>query len=1175
MSSKTKTILVSMMRDVLSFRSKLSYCLYATLAIVALAGCKQDHEEFELAGKQQSIQVNIVSPDTILFADLSDSLRPKPIWLENRPEPLKIEIPKTVSSSSPDFHPLYPETQLKPPMEVKAEFSTVFRNYSTEEGVAVDVTSCSFADSKGNLWFGTFVGGLTKYNGKDFTRYTKAQGLLSNEIFAITEDHQGNIWIGTIEGVSKFDGAGFTTVYNQSRVYDILQDKDRTFWFALENGLIHHTEDGNTLYSKNNGLSGDSAYALAQNEQGKLFIGTENGLSIYDGQTFTHITDEIDPLYKPIRKIIVDPDGAIWIGSPLGLAKLIDQKFSYYPIDKKFTPDESTVIFMDSQSNIWLVVRGEGVLKFDGSNFISINSSKGVKNNEIDNIIEDSSGNIWFGTDAGISKYSGDAIINFTQEQGIIDKSVRSIVQDDEGYLWFAGNSNGLSRFDGFHFLNFGRQQGLPSSMFWSMEADNKGNVWLGTYGNTPGNGLVKFDGESFTTFSKDQGLPSDTVYFIYHNPNGSLYIATSKGISIFDGKSFTNFSNRNGLVNNEVYCITKDKNGDFWFGTGGGISRYNGHSFINYYGENGPGDVDIKSILEDKEGNLWLGSYGKGLYRFDGDSFHQFTIQDGLPDDVITQVALSEEGHIVIGTNNGIAMLKGFDSNPEQNDFQNNSVSLHIEVHNTLSNSELSKYKPVFEIYNTSTGYQIKDVNRGQQGIYLDKKGVLWIATGSEKSGLVRMDYKELSKNKRPPNNTLTAVKINNENISWRSLKLVTTAQKSNIDSAYTVDASISEEITTYGKPLSSKERSELRSRYKDLAFDAVSPFHSIPQNLILPYSHNNLTIEFCAIEPADPKLVNYQFKLEGYSDSWSPPSNQTSATFGNIFEGDYTFYVRSQSPSGVWSEPLTYSFTVLPPWYRTLWAYASYMLIFLFGFRSFSKYRERKLIAEKVKLEETVLERTNELIQEKKKSDSLLLNILPKEIAQELKETGSVIPKRHKNVTILMTDFKGFTELVASVPAITLVDELNDIFGRFDEIVEETGIQKIETIGDAYVAAYGLEEETAEHAINCIRAAQKMLSYLEKRNKEHELKWNMRVGIHSGPIVAGVVGKKKFNYDLFGDTINTASRMESSGEPGRINISDPTYQLVKHAIKCEYRGKIHAKGKGELDMYFVKIDG
>lgn len=908
MSSKTKTILVRTLWNIFYFRLKLWCGLCASLAILAFVGCDQDHKKYELASKEQSIRYNRVSPDTIYFSELPDSVRPKPILLKSRPEPLKVVLPKTFSLSRPNFHPLFPETQLTPPVEVKAEFSTMFRNYSTEEGVAVDVTSCSFADSKGNLWFGTFVGGLNKYNGKVFTRYTKAHGLISNEITGITEDQHGHIWIATSEGVSKFDGAGFTTVYQESVVYNILPDSDGTLWFATETGLVHHTSKGNTLYSKNDGLSGDYAYDLVQNEQGDLFIGTENGISRFDGQKFTDLVNEIDPVYKPVRKMILDRDQSIWLASPLGLAKLSDGKLSYYSTDKKFNPNADTAMYMDSQNNIWLVVRGEGVLQFDGSNFRSINSSKGIRNNEIANIVEDANGNIWFGTDAGISKYSGDAIINFTLEQGIIDKSIRSIVQDDEGCLWFAGNSDGLSRFDGVHFLNFGRAQGLPTSMFWAMETDHKGNIWLGTYGDDPGDGLLKFDGTSFITFSKHQGLPSNKVYFIHNDPNGDLYIATAEGISIFDGRSFRNYSDRNGLVNNQVYCITKAKNGDFWFGTGNGISRYNGRSFINYYGENGPGSADIKSILEDKEGNLWIGSYGKGLYRFDGNSFHQFTIEDGLPDEVVTQVALSEEGDIIVGTNNGIAILKGFDHKRKINDFDNNLDRLHIEieVHNTLTNNELAEYIPVFEVFNTSTGYQIKDVNRGQHGIYLDKKGILWIATGSEKSGLVRMDYNGLSKNKRPPHSVLTAIKINNENISWRSLIVDKVDEKPAIASNYVVDASISEEVTTYGKILSSEEKLDLRYKYKDVAFDSVSPFHAIPQNLILPHAHNNLTLEFCAIEPADPKLIKYQFKLEGYSESWSPLSNQTVATFGNIFEGDYIFHLRAQSPRGVWSSTL-----------------------------------------------------------------------------------------------------------------------------------------------------------------------------------------------------------------------------------------------------------------------------
>ena len=210
--------------------------------------------------------------------------------------------------------------------------------------------------------------------------------------------------------------------------------------------------------------------------------------------------------------------------------------------------------------------------------------------------------------------------------------------------------------------------------------------------------------------------------------------------------------------------------------------------------------------------------------------------------------------------------------------------------------------------------------------------------------------------------------------------------------------------------------------------------------------------------------------------------------------------------------------------------------------------------------------------ILNEKEKSDELLLNIFPKQVADELKSKGKAATKRYENVTILFTDFKDFTLMASTISPNKLVNELNEIFSHFDDITEAYKIEKIKTIGDAYFAACGLPEENKDHAIQCIEAAKQMFRYLEDRNKSNEIQWVMRAGIHSGPVVAGVVSKKKYAYDLFGDTVNTASRMESNGEAGKINISETTYELIKGKYKCFPRGQISAKGKGNLTMYFVE---
>ncbi|MBL7766824.1 MAG: tetratricopeptide repeat protein [Chitinophagaceae bacterium] len=215
------------------------------------------------------------------------------------------------------------------------------------------------------------------------------------------------------------------------------------------------------------------------------------------------------------------------------------------------------------------------------------------------------------------------------------------------------------------------------------------------------------------------------------------------------------------------------------------------------------------------------------------------------------------------------------------------------------------------------------------------------------------------------------------------------------------------------------------------------------------------------------------------------------------------------------------------------------------------------------------------NKIQKGKKRSDELLLNILPEEVAEELKEKGSAAAKHFDEVTVLFTDFKGFTQLSELLTPTELVAEINHCFSAFDHIMQKHQVEKIKTIGDAYMAVGGIPTPNKTHAMDVVNAAldiqQFMLDHKEKMEAAGKLYFEIRIGIHTGPVVAGIVGVKKFAYDIWGDTVNTASRMESSGEVGSVNISESTYALVRDQFTCTHRGKIQAKGKGEIDMYFV----
>ncbi len=233
-------------------------------------------------------------------------------------------------------------------------------------------------------------------------------------------------------------------------------------------------------------------------------------------------------------------------------------------------------------------------------------------------------------------------------------------------------------------------------------------------------------------------------------------------------------------------------------------------------------------------------------------------------------------------------------------------------------------------------------------------------------------------------------------------------------------------------------------------------------------------------------------------------------------------------------------------------------------------------KMVIDLSKARQEVEERTGELMIEKKKTDELLLNILPAETAEELKATGMAKAKNYANVTVLFADFKGFTEISEKLNPDQLVSDLNYCFSGFDSICGKYRIEKIKTIGDAYMCAAGLPVINETHPADMINAAIEIRDFMQQfklaKESRGERPFEIRIGVNTGSVVAGIVGIKKFAYDVWGNTVNIASRMESSGEAGKINISGTTYTLIKDNFICAWRGKISAKGIGEIDMYFVE---
>ncbi|HYK45588.1 MAG TPA: two-component regulator propeller domain-containing protein [Parafilimonas sp.] len=895
-------------------------------------------------------------PQITVLASLPDSNKPVTISLASMPKPFV-----TQQLSPAPVHE-YVDSITGSPIPADAQGRGFFTNYTTDNGLALDQVYCGYKDSIGNLWFGTSGGGVSKYDGKDFTNYTTAQGLANSIVWTIVEDNAGNLWFGTDgSGVSKYDGRTFTNYGKAQGLVDdvvltIIKDKAGNLWFGTLGGISKYDGRVFTNYTTADGLPNNEVRGIVQDRKGDLWFGTSGGISEYDGHRFRNYQRVQGLPSDSIRTLIEDRMGNLWFGTAAGVSKFDGKKFTGYPMAGGLANALVNSIAQDRSGNLWFGTDGYGAVKLDSNNvFTSYGIRQGLPNNAVTSVTEDATGDLWFSTfGGGISKYGGKSFTSFTTAQGLNRSVVYSITEDQSRNLWFGTYRGGADKYDGKSITNYTTAQGLPSNDIYAVEKDRMGNLWFGTAAN----GVCKYDGKTFTTYTTSQGLADDRVFGILDDKQGNMWFATLKGISEFHDETFTNYSTRQGLANDQVFTIFEDSEGNIWFGTsGGGVTEYNGSTFTNYTTGQGLANDVVWTIDEDKDGNLWFGTQdGLSLLRketlatfsesikqkrpFTGNLFETITSKDGLPDNFITQILQSNDQKLYAGTNLGVCELV------------------------PSSDGDKKQKWTVGKTFNSLTGYPVKDVNGGTRAMFIDSKGIIWIGTGSDKTGLVRFDPKSVSNSaSKFPALVIERIRLNNASICWNDVKPVAADMP---DSNATPAAAI-EEISLFGRRLTTTEKDSIKDQLAGVSFDGITKWYPIPEKLVLPHRFNNISFDFNTIETARNFRVKYQYMLDGYNKEWSVPDDKTSAVFGNIYEGHYTFKVRAQNAAGTWSEPLTYSFRVLPPWWRTWWMYAVYAIVIIGMVRLYFWWNTRRIIYRNKVLEHKITIATSQLREEK----------------------------------------------------------------------------------------------------------------------------------------------------------------------------------------------------------------
>ncbi len=953
-------------------------------------------------------------------------------------------------------------------------------------------------------------------------------------------------------------------------VYDLLQDRSGYLWVATEGGGLVRF-DGRNFEDLDapEALNSANVRCLFEDHLGVIWAGTaEHGVFCFDGTVWRTFNQGLPDLH--IRSFTEDHLGQLWAASLGGGIAILDEKARNFKVKtiRSWSALQDPLML---GSAVRCLLRNEDEVWMGSDNGLFVHRQNQIEKVKLKPALEDKilcafkhEEVLYFGTENGLIVCDELGVHRLHHPQ-IDQRRIRSIAVDAHGDLWF-GTSKGAvqMRINPKKELEFvselRKENGLDNDRIRKVLLDRSNTLWFGTYFG----GISQLTGESLMKFSRSNNFPETYITAFERVDDSTQFIGTFEG-SIFwvrNGKAERLYQSSNKNPENPVLDFLRKDREVLALVKHDGLLRLSQKGDVqNLFPARGEevAYFEFKEVLYLAQEREILDLKGTPIFRL------------GIDESWKIRGAEEHGEHLLLFCNDGIRILRG--------DLNRSSK---------------------FELLPKTAG---KDITCSS----LSPSGSLWFGSAGE--GLIRWDGEEVQvfkKSSQLPDLHIHSIACDDEGNLWVSTKQGVSFLELGPDESFILSAQkINAGIKGYAaaKSMSVDADDQLwmgstnglycynsKGRFKNPAAPVLhlsaprlffEPLEQTivgasPTKLLLDHDENHLTFDYKALDLGQKEPIHYQYKLEGSGLNWQNTSDE-SMTFTGLPPGAYRFLLRAQNSDGIWSEePLAFAFEISPPIYLRWW-FIALVVLFLVSLITFIvRQRIAALARQRDFLNRKVKERTAELNEAKNKSEELLLNILPQETANELKAKGKAQVRKYQNASVLFSDFKGFTKMSEQISSEELVATLDTIFQRFDVLCDAHGVEKIKTIGDAYMCASGIPLEQEDHADRMVAFALDMKKTMLEVNaqlKKNQLpEWNIRIGIHSGPLVAGVVGKKKFAYDIWGDTVNIAARMESSSEINRVNVSESTKRLIEGKFELHHRGKIEAKNKGALEMYFVE---